>query len=80
MHDWSKVRSVINMLFTYSDMIGEYGSAYRIGKAVDSGEVLRWRAWCCGDCCDCVEVDSSTDERRLGIAIDSAKINNLSEY
>ena len=40
MHDWSKVRSVINMLFTYSDMIGEYGSAYRIGKAVDSGEVF----------------------------------------
>lgn len=39
-HDWSKVRSVINMLFTYSDMIGEYGSAYRIGKAVDSGEVF----------------------------------------
>lgn len=50
------------MLFTYLDMIGECGSAYRIGKAVDSGEVLRWRAWCCGDCCDCVEVDSSTDE------------------
>lgn len=28
------------MLFTYSDMIGECGSAYRIGKAVDSGEVF----------------------------------------
>ena len=39
-HDWSKVRSAINMLFTYSNMIGEYGSAYRIGKAVDSVEVF----------------------------------------
>lgn len=28
------------MLFTYSDMIGECGPAYRIGKAVDSGEVF----------------------------------------
>ena len=68
------------MLFTYSDMIGEYGSAYRIGKAVDSGEVFEVVRVMLGDCSDCVEVDSSTDERRLGIAIDSAKINNLSEY
>lgn len=29
------------MLFTYSDMIGEYGSAYQIGKAVDSGAVFK---------------------------------------
>ena len=41
------------MLFTYSDMIGECGSAYRIGKAVDSGEVFEVAR---------VEVDSSTDE------------------
>lgn len=61
-HDWSKVRSVISMLFTYSDMIGEYGSAYRIGKAVDSGEVFEVARVMLGDCCDCVEVDSSTDE------------------
>lgn len=80
MHDWSKVRSVINMLFTYSDMIGEYGSAYRIGKAVDSGEVFEVVRGVLGDCFDCVGMNGSTDERRLGIAIDSAKINNLSEY
>lgn len=29
------------MLFTYSDMIGEYGSAYQIGKAVNSGAVFK---------------------------------------
>lgn len=29
------------MLFTYSDMIGEYGSAYQIGKAVDSGAIFK---------------------------------------
>ena len=56
------MHSVINMLFTYSDMIGECGSAYRIGKAVDSGEVFEVARVVLGDYCDCVEVDSSTDE------------------
>lgn len=50
------------MLFTYSDMIGECGPAYRIGKAVDSGEVFEVARVVLGDCFDCVGMNGSTDE------------------
>lgn len=53
---------MINLLFAYSDMIGECGSAYRIGKAVDSGEVFEVVRVVLGDCLDCVGTNGSTDE------------------
>ena len=50
------------------------------GRSILCGEVFEVVRGVLGDCFDCVGMNGSTDERRLGIAIDSAKINNLSEY